>query len=176
MERARLEALPMSTVVSNPADDGMVRRVAGPSRLARLAGQWDWRLSAHCRLASAASLWAIVFASPFIGLLVGPLLLIRFVTSGVQMALNHRLHGRQPIAKPPLGDWLLLVLAVVGASVAAAIEPGNSVPTNPLLISLALIPFSAVQVRIAIRSYATANRRGEPITLSTRRAPQEAVA
>ena len=126
------------------------------------------------RLASSAALWVIVFASPFIGFLVAPLLAIRFGTSAVQMWLNHRLHGRQPITKPPLGDWMLLVLAVAGASVAAAIEPGNSVPTNPLLISLALIPFSAVQVRIAMRSYATARSRVEPITLSGRRTEKAA--
>jgi hypothetical protein len=175
MERRTLDPVMLPNATA-PAEMPRPMTPGARSRISRLAGRWDWRLSAHCRLGSAAALWAIVFASPFIGFLVGPLLLIRFVTSAVQMGLNHRLQNRQPIVRAPLGDWMLLGLAIVGASVAAAIEPGNSVPTNPLLISLALAPFTAVQVRIAMRSYATANDRAEPTPLPARPATAEAAA
>lgn len=175
MERRTLDPVLLPNPAT-PSETAKPVEVGARSSLSRLAGRWDWRLSAHCRLASAASLWAIVFASPFIGLFVGPLLVLRFVTSAAQMGLNHRLHGRQPIMRAPLGDWMLLGLAIAGASIAAAIEPGNSVPTNPLLISLALAPFTAVQVRIAMRSYATARSRVEPTTLPSRATPAETAA
>lgn len=88
------------------------------------------------------------------------LVALRFAASGAQMFLNHRLGRVQPIPRPARADWLLLALALAGASVAAAVEPGGGVPTNPALVALALVPFSAVQLRIAARSYRAANHDG----------------
>jgi hypothetical protein len=158
MER-RIEALP--TIGRLPAT-GIARPWHAFRRLAR---GWNWRLSAHCRVASITSLWVIVLLLPVLGALAGPLLVLRFGTSLVQMALNQTLHRKLPIMSAPLGDWLLLALALAGATAAAAVEPGHGVTNNPLLLSLALAPFTAVQLRIAARSYRTAREASAPTAI-----------
>lgn len=107
-------------------------------------------------MASLGSLWLLVLAMPALGGMAGAVVAARFVTSGVQMALNHQLGRRRPITRPARADWLLLALALAGASVAAAMEPGGGIPADPRLIALALAPFSLVQLRIAVRSYRAA--------------------
>lgn len=135
---------------------------------------WDWRISAHCRVVSLGSLWLLVFGLPVLGGAAAPLIAARFAASGAQLLLNHRLGRVHPIPRPNRGDWLLLALALIGASVAAAVEPGAGVPHNPALVALALIPFSAAQLRIAARSYRAASGGGVPAPSRQRPAPAAA--
>jgi hypothetical protein len=112
--------------------------------------RWDWRVSAHARTASLASLWLLIFA----GALTGPLLPIigalRMAASTIQLVLNGALARRRPIARRDRFDWLLLGLAFAGSCTIAAI--GDY--TNPLLLMLVLVPYSGIQYRSIRRSWA----------------------
>ena len=140
------------------ANDGQSADIQGVRTwYTRAAAVWNWRISAHLRLAWLASAWLLVMGMPVLGPLVAPLAALRFGGSIVQLVLNGSLARVQPLGPRPRSDWALLGLALIASSMAAALDPGPGIPTNPLLIAPVLVPISMIQLRACARAYRAAN-------------------
>ena len=111
---------------------------------------WNWRVSGHFRAGSLGSVWALVLFSPALGPLLAPLAAGRFVLSTMQLILNRRLGRRHPIEGRTRFDWALLALAFLGSCLASVAQ--GSAPMAIVLMPV-VVPFSAIQVRMCMRSY-----------------------
>lgn len=120
---------------------------------------WNWRISAHCRLASLASAWAIVALSGVLGPLLIPITGARFVASLAQTWLNIRLGKAQPVASQDRIDYALIGLVFVGAYVAVGIGHLTGSMTSPVVYLPMLVPFSLLQVRMTRRAYQAHDHR-----------------
>jgi hypothetical protein len=118
-----------------------------------IAAGWNWRLSAHFRVASLASAWGLVFLSGILGPLVAPLAAVRFCFSMLQTWLNVRLGRAQPVEKQDRTDWVFVACVFAGAYAAIGIGHLTGQMYAPVTFLPMLIPFSALQVRMALRSY-----------------------
>jgi hypothetical protein len=114
---------------------------------------WDWRVSAHARLASLGLLWVAILGSPLLGPFVLPLIAIRFATSPAQLFLNTDLGRRRPLDGRTRLDWLLLVVTFIAACVSGQLHQNAQGAMAPLTLLPLLAPFSAIQLRAALRSY-----------------------
>lgn len=128
------------------------------------------------RIASLGSVWVLVF----FGSLAGPFLplisLFRMAFGMGQLALNHTLSRRSPLANRDWLDWACLVLAVAGSIVAAVLARMAGEPA-PLFVLPVLLPYSVIQVRSFRRSLeAHARPRVEPLRLPVRERETERAA
>lgn len=123
-------------------------------RLRLLESHWNWRYSAHCRVASLVTLWVVIFAMGSLGVLMIPLAATRTVASFGQTALNVRLGRQVPVEKQSKLDWLLVVAIFVGAEGAAVAASVTGNMHSPLLYLPMLIPFTVLQIRMTNRSFA----------------------
>ena len=123
-------------------------------RLKLLESRWNWRFSAHCRIASLLALWFVVMAMGSLGVLLLPLAAVRTVASFGQTALNVRLGKHIPVQKQSRLDWLLIVSIFVGAEGAAVAANITGNMHSPLLYLPMLLPFTLLQARMTGRSFA----------------------
>ncbi len=109
-------------------------------------------------------LWVLIFAAPFLGPLLWPVLIIRMVTSTAQMIMNRALRAVAPIEGRTRTDWLLFGLTYIAACIAAQIGRSTGSLDSPLLLALIAIPYSGIELRAIGRSYraAVATGRFEP--------------
>jgi hypothetical protein len=132
---------------------------------------WDWRRSAHFRLASLASAWALVLLHGVLGPVIAPIAVARFCFSGAQTWLNIRLGKRQPVGKQDRWDVALLVLIFAGAYTGVGIAHFTGNLMSPLCFLPMLVPFTLLQARMTARSYrAHARFTGEPFEGAARTA------
>ena len=118
---------------------------------------WDWRISAHARLASLGLLWVAIMGSPFLGPFVLPLFAVRFATSPAQLFLNTDLGRRRPLDGRTRLDWLLLVVTFIAACVSGQLHQNAQGAMASLTLLPLLAPFSLIQLRAALRSYRAAS-------------------
>ena len=123
-------------------------------RLKSLESRWDWRFSAHCRLASLLSLWFVILAMGSLGVFLVPLAAIRTAASFAQTALNVRLGKQAPVEKQSKLDWWLVAAIFVGAEGAAVAANVTGNMHSPLLYLPMLLPFTVLQIRMTNRSFA----------------------
>ncbi len=123
-------------------------------RLKLLESRWNWRFSAHCRVASLIALWAVVLAMGSLGVLLVPLAALRTVASFGQTALNVRLGKQVPVQKQTKLDWLLIASIFAGAEGAAVVANVTGNMHSPLLYLPMLLPFTLLQLRMTNRSFA----------------------
>lgn len=119
----------------------------------RPAVRWDWRISAHCRIASLASAWLLALGATALGPLLWPLGALRFVASTVQTWLNIKLGRREPIARQDRRDWALLALVMAGAYAGLGLSQLVGTLQSPVVYVPMLLPFTALQLRMTARSY-----------------------
>lgn len=123
-------------------------------RLASLESRWNWRFSAHCRVASLVTLWVVVLAMGSLGVFLVPLAAVRTAASFGQTALNVRLGKRTPVEKQSKLDWWLVAAIFAGAEGAAVAAHVTGNMHSPLLYLPMLLPFTILQVRMTSRSFA----------------------
>ena len=128
-----------------------------------LEQQWNWRLSAHCRLGTLASAWMLLFLVPMAGWLLLPFMGVRTGLSLLQSFLNIRLGRRFPVGTSTRLDWGLMFSVFAGAYIGVGAGRLSGDMQSPLLFLPMLLPFSVLQVRMAVRSY-SANRRARVAT------------
>ncbi len=119
-----------------------------------LAERWNWRLSAHFRLASLGSVWVIVLGSAVLGPLLPILGIARMASAGGQLLLNHKLARRLPLERRDHFDWVLLALAFAAAILAASVGNATGGSEPRLMLLPVLIPYSVLQLRSFRRSLA----------------------
>ncbi len=119
-----------------------------------LESRWNWRFSAHCRVASLIALWAVVLGMGLLGVLLVPLAAIRTVASFGQTALNVRLGKQVPVQKQTKFDWWLIAAIFAGAEGAAVAANVTGNMHSPLLYLPMLLPFTLLQLRMTNRSFA----------------------
>ncbi len=147
------------------------------SYLARAESHWNWRLSAHCRIGSLAALWAVLFLMAPLGWFLAPAAAARTALSFIQTFLNVRLGKREPIQAQTRLDWAMVACIFVAAYFAAGVGHVTGDTSQWWLYMPLLAPFTVLQARMVVRSYAAANleefrpatlvrledyRRGEP--------------
>lgn len=142
---------------------GRVRSVTGiadglimGSYVRTMESRWNWRLSAHARLASLVSLWAVLLFMGPLGWLFAPIAGVRSALSFAQTFFNIRLGRRAPLEQQTRFDWVLVASIFVAAYVAAGIGHFTGNATAPLLFVPLLVPFTVLQTRMMLRSYRTA--------------------
>jgi len=118
-----------------------------------LENKWNWRLSADCRLGSLTSAWLLIFLAPMLGWLLVPLMVVRTGLSLLQSFLNIRLGRSFPIGRATRSDWGLMACVFAGAYIGAGIARFSGDMQSPLLFLPMLLPFSVLQLRMAVRSY-----------------------
>ncbi|MEP7216085.1 MAG: hypothetical protein ABI782_07505 [Anaerolineaceae bacterium] len=123
-------------------------------RLRLLESHWNWRYSAHCRVASLVTLWVVIFAMGWLGIFMIPLAATRTVASFGQTALNVRLGRQVPVEKQSKLDWLLIAAIFAGAEGAAVAASVTGNMQSPLLYLPMLLPFTVLQMRRTKRSFA----------------------
>ena len=123
------------------------------NRLRLLESHWNWRFSAHCRVASLVTLWVAIFAMGWLGIFVVPLAATRTAASFGQTALNVRLGRQIPVEKQSKLDWLLIAAIFAGAEGAAVAASVTGNMQSPLLYLPMLLPFTALQIRMTNRSF-----------------------
>ena len=121
--------------------------------MVRLTDRWNWRLSAHLRAVSLASIWAMLLFSSLLGPLITPVVIGRFVLSGTQTVLNVRLGRRRSLGRRPLLDWALLGLTLVAAYGAAAVGASSMYGGHLLALLPMAACYSLIQLRMCRRSY-----------------------
>lgn len=114
--------------------------------------RWNWRLSAHCRVASLLSLWGAVLLMGPLGWLFAPVTGVRTFLSLAQTVLNVRLGRSHPLDRQDRLDWGLVGGVFVGAYFAAGVSHLSGAGLSPLLLVPMLVPFSVLQVRMVTRS------------------------
>ncbi len=124
--------------------------------LRSLETRWDWRLSAHCRVGSLASLWLIALLAGPLAWLFAPLAAVRMVLSLAQTLLNVRLGRTSPLESQTAADWLLVAGGFAGAYIAAGVTQFTATPPSAPLLAPMLIPFSILQIRMVSRSHRAA--------------------
>lgn len=124
---------------------------------------WTWRLSAHFRMASTGSVWALVFLAPLLGPLLAPLALVRFAASSAQMYLNTTLGRHDPLGRRDRIDWMLLAVALAGSTAAAAIDEAYHTGYAWWVLLPVLVPFTAIHLRTALRCYRHATNVPGPV-------------
>ncbi|MEO6398224.1 MAG: hypothetical protein ABIP13_07120 [Tepidiformaceae bacterium] len=128
-------------------------------RLKSLESRWNWRVSAHTRVASLVTLWFVIFSMGSLGVFLVPLAALRTLASFVQTALNVRLGKHVPVEKQSKLDWLLVAAIYVGAEGAAVAANITGSMQSPLLYVPMLLPFTLLQVRMTGRSFAAHNQQ-----------------
>ena len=112
---------------------------------------WNWHVSSQFRLASLASVWVLLFASPFLGWLMLPTLVVRTALSFTQLFLNRQLSKVHPLEPRGLADWGLLGLALLASMFAAQMAETTGHQSVWYVVPVAMI-FSAIQLRMCRRS------------------------
>ncbi|MEX0784594.1 MAG: hypothetical protein WD557_18320 [Dehalococcoidia bacterium] len=116
---------------------------------------WNWRTSAHFRIGSVASAWLLLLLLPVLGWLVAPLAVARSGASFVQTGLNIRLGKHVPVGRPDRWDWSLIASIFLLAYMAAGVSYATGMSNySPVLMAPLLLPFTALQLRMARRSFA----------------------
>lgn len=113
---------------------------------------WNWRLSAHCRVASLGSVWLLALISGA-GVVLIPIAALRTVASVLQSVFNIRLGRTQPIRGTDRYDWALIASIFVAAEVLAALRQYDHMQITTLTLLPMLLPFTALQARMCWRSY-----------------------
>jgi hypothetical protein len=122
--------------------------------LRRIDRFWDWRLSAHFRMGSLVSAWALVLLMPVLGWLAFPLAAARSGASFAQAGLNIRLGRHVPVGSPDRWDWGLIASIFALAYAAAGVSYATGMPHySPALVAPLLLPFTALQLRMVHRSF-----------------------
>ncbi|MBI2764670.1 MAG: hypothetical protein HYX53_02025 [Chloroflexi bacterium] len=116
---------------------------------------WDWRLSAQFRLLSLVTLWAGLMLAPELGPLLLPFALVRTGASVAQLALNRKLAQRIALPRRDRLDYALFGLAFLGAVAASLIREAYPAAAEIPVVLPALLPFSALQLRMCRRSFHT---------------------
>ena len=93
-----------------------------------------------------------------LGWLLLPLMVVRTGLSLVQSFLNIRLGRRFPVGRTTRSDWGLMASVFAGAYIGAGIGQFSGSMESPLLFLPMLLPFSVLQLRMAVRAY-RANQR-----------------
>lgn len=122
---------------------------------------WNWRISGHCRVASLASVWLLAFLSGA-GWLLLPLAALRTVASVLQSVFNIRLGRAHPIGHADRYDWTLIALIFLTAEVLAGLRQYQHLQISPVTLLPMLLPFTALQLRLCVRSY-RAPRQPSPV-------------
>ncbi len=114
---------------------------------------WNWRLSAHCRLASLVSAWLLTIPLGVPGWVMLLLFATRTCASGAQTWLNVGLGRRDPAGSATFLDWVLIGAIVVGAEFAAVMNALAGMAFGLPLLLPAMSAFTLLQVRLAARAY-----------------------
>jgi hypothetical protein len=129
------------------------------SWIRNFSASWDWRLSAHVRLASLATLWLGILVAPGLGPLLVPLVVARSLASLVQLFHNRQLAKRETAPRRDRLDYAIFGLAFLGSMLSAVIRDAHPATAHALLVLPALVPFSVLQLRTCRRSLVTHERR-----------------
>jgi hypothetical protein len=114
---------------------------------------WNWRISGHFRAASLGSVWALVLFAPALGPVFAPVAAGRFALSTFQLGLNRQLGRRHPLTGRTRFDWALLGIAFLGSCLASALKDVSQGALMVLVLMPVAVPYSAIQVRMCMRSY-----------------------
>jgi len=133
-----------------PTGAGLIVEIVKTVRTT-VSERWNWRVSAHVRLASLGSTWLLIFGASLLAPLLPLLGLARMAASGGQLFLNRSLAKRIPIAGRDRYDWLLLGIAIGGAVFVPSFAELTGHSPSMLLLTV-LLPYSALQLRSFRRS------------------------
>lgn len=135
-------------------------------RFEQLEQRWNWRLSAHLRIASLVSLWLVLLFTGPLGWMFAPIAAARSGLSFLQAFLNVRLGREVPLEGQTRLDWALVVLIFVAAYIAVGLGRVVGNMHSPFLFVPLLVPFSVLQSRMTLRSFRAARiEASRPATL-----------
>ena len=122
------------------------------AQLRTIETHWNWRVSAHCRIASLLALWAVLLFMGPLGWLFAPIAAVRSMLSFAQAFLNVRLGKRTPLERQTRLDWALVGAIFAAAYLAVGIGHLIGDMQSPVLFIPLLAPFSVLQARMTARS------------------------
>ncbi|MCS7293970.1 MAG: hypothetical protein RMK15_01050 [Chloroflexota bacterium] len=117
---------------------------------------WTWSRSANWRRRWLLFAWGLVLFRGVFGPAATALAAVRVVGSFVQFSWNVKLGRQQPLPPGAPVDWLLVAATLGGALAFSLVSAaGTTVPPwAPTVAGLALLlPYSAIQLRMARRSF-----------------------